>query len=259
MKKFILIIILIIITPLFIHAYRKAYVPILMYHHIRVPQPGDDRIFKDLSCPPEYFRQHLSCLASANYHTITFYDLNNFLNNKAPLPKNPIILTFDDGYENNWQAFLELKKRGMKGVFFIVYNYINGKNHLTAANIRTMADNNMEIGSHTLNHDDLAAIKPALAAKSIAESKVKLESVLNRSTVPAQDTQPTRDNKTIISFCYPYGNYNDAVLETVKKHYLFARTTAGGVTSVTGNNYLLKTVRIHNFTHGKSLMKMLGH
>jgi len=97
--------------------------PILMYHHIRDFNDPADKIGTNLSVSPEKFAKQLDLIKSEGYATITFNDLDT-----GNIPTKPIILTFDDGYENFYQnAYPELKKREMVGTVFVIINNI-GKN-----------------------------------------------------------------------------------------------------------------------------------
>lgn len=71
------------------------YVPILMYHRI-AHIPGDRN-----SLPPDKFAWQLQYLSEHNYHTITPAMLYAFYTKKKKLPSNPILLSFDDGYNED--------------------------------------------------------------------------------------------------------------------------------------------------------------
>ena len=73
-----------------------------MYHHIADPPPDADPIRRDLSVSPQAFEAQLRYLVRAGYQPITLRDLIYHLTLGAPLPEKPIILTFDDGYEDNY-------------------------------------------------------------------------------------------------------------------------------------------------------------
>ena len=81
---------------------RKVRVPILMYHYISDPPADADIYRKDLSLPPSRFESHLKYLKDNGYQTITLDELLDFLTTGKPLPEKPVILTFDDGYADNY-------------------------------------------------------------------------------------------------------------------------------------------------------------
>ncbi|MBU0580989.1 MAG: polysaccharide deacetylase family protein [Candidatus Margulisbacteria bacterium] len=231
----------ILFIPLHISAAVK--VPILMYHHIRTPQEKDSAIYKDLSCSRNIFLEHLSYLKKAGYTTITFWDLYNHFYKHQPLPPKPIILTFDDGPRNNWQAFLDLKANQQKGVFFIITCTLGSKKHLTREQLQAINEAGMEIGSHSVSHPDLKNVTKAALKTELENSKKVLEDLLH---------------KKIISFCYPSGQYNEVVSNQLKKAgYYFARTTNSGISSIQGKDFQLKIIRIHNYTTAQSLAYLL--
>mgnify|MGYP000569041985 CR=1 FL=1 len=92
---------------------RTLKVPILMYHYISEPPPESDKYRLDLSIEPELFRAQLARLREQNYTSITLSDLYYAIEAGKPLPENPIVLTFDDGYRDNYEyAFPIMKEEG---------------------------------------------------------------------------------------------------------------------------------------------------
>lgn len=137
---------------------RIAHVPILMYHHISNPPPGADRYRRDLSVPPERFESHLQYLQEQGYTTISLRDLIYHLTRGTPLPPKPIVLTFDDGYADQYEnAFPLLKKYGFRATFFIITDFITEEypDYMTWAQLKEMLEAGMEIGSHSRNHPNL--------------------------------------------------------------------------------------------------------
>ncbi|MEI6498920.1 MAG: polysaccharide deacetylase family protein [bacterium] len=181
--------------------------PILLYHYIRDYNDANDQLGVNLSVSPTVFGQQLDQIVKKGYQTITF---NDILNNSTT-PK-PIMLTFDDGYEDFYtNAFPELKKRNMKAVIYVITNPPSYGNYLTKAQIKEISDYGIEIGSHTLTHPNLSTVSEAKAQNEISESKIYLENIIH---------------KPIISFCYPSGKYNSQTINLVSKsNYIFAVTT----------------------------------
>lgn len=220
-------------------------IPILMYHHIRDQVSTDTQTLKDLSCSPATFKDHLLYLKKEGYTTITFWDVFEHYQNDTPLPKNPIILTFDDGYADNWSAYKTLKKQNMKGVFFVVVRTIGDTKHLSTEQLMTMSRDGMEIGSHTIDHVDLTSLDKAHAEKQVLHSKALIEEMLGRP---------------IISFCYPEGKLKKETVQILQgSTYWFARTTRPGVSTINGKDYRLKTIRVHNYTSAAQLSHALNN
>jgi peptidoglycan/xylan/chitin deacetylase (PgdA/CDA1 family) len=137
---------------------RQLHVPILMYHYISVPPTGADIYRKDLSVTPARFESHLQYLSDAGYQVITLDDLLYALTQGRPLPPKPVILTFDDGYEDNYRnAFPLLRKYGMTGHFFIISDFVNAgrAGYMTWEQIKEMAAAGQLFGSHSRDHPSL--------------------------------------------------------------------------------------------------------
>lgn len=92
-----------------------AEVPILMYHHLSDDGDGDVNIRVD------NFRAHMQALKDAGYQTVSPEELYAYVNEGAPLPEKPILITFDDGYESNYElAYPILRELDMKATIFAI-------------------------------------------------------------------------------------------------------------------------------------------
>ena len=87
--------------------------PVIMYHGLIDDTSKQNKYF----IAPEYFEQDLQYITENGYNTVFAGDLINHFEKGTPLPENPILLTFDDGYYNNYTfAFPLLKKYNCKAV-----------------------------------------------------------------------------------------------------------------------------------------------
>ena len=202
--------------------------PILEYHMV-TENPHPDA--KPYVVPPEDFAEQLDYLAEEGYTTITPQDYARARKGKQQLPEKPIILSFDDGYEDNWRVVLPmLEERGMKAVFYMVTNSIGKPGYLTWDNLFDMERRGMEIGSHTANHLPLTTLSPEKQREELRLSKLMLE---------------WKGMKTIYSFSYPNGSYNAGVVAMLaEEEYLTAVTGEAGLNTLETNPYLLRRVNI---------------
>ena len=202
--------------------------PILEYHMV-TEHPSPDA--KPYVVPPEEFAAQLDDLAAQGYTTITPQDYARARKGKQQLPEKPIILTFDDGYEDNWRVVLPmLEERGMKAAFYMVTNKIGQPGYLTWDNLFDLERHGMEIGGHTANHLPLTTLSPEQQRDELRLSKLMLE---------------WRGLKTIYSFSYPNGAYDDGIVAMLEEEkYLTAVTGEAGLNTLTMNPYLLRRVNV---------------
>lgn len=98
-------------------------VPILMYHGVSDNQQW---LWGHLSCPVSIFEDQVRALASRGFATISLQELYDHVKYGSALPPKPVVLTFDDGYLDNWvYAFPILKRYGFKGTVFVNPDFVD--------------------------------------------------------------------------------------------------------------------------------------
>jgi peptidoglycan/xylan/chitin deacetylase (PgdA/CDA1 family) len=168
-------------------------VPILMYHHISDVVPPTS-LGTSLTITPTFFGQQLDYLQKRGYHTITFNQLFDALYYGGPLPSHPIILTFDDGYDDAFHfAFPRLKAHGFSGMFYIITGKVGWSAYLNWKQIRTMLKGGMQIGSHTIHHVDMGSL--VLYSQDLAQQELQ----------KSQEALQNHLGTVIQQFCYPSG------------------------------------------------------
>jgi peptidoglycan/xylan/chitin deacetylase (PgdA/CDA1 family) len=214
-----------------------ARVPILMYHYVSDPPEDADIYRTDLSVSPAEFRKQLAYLQDAGFTTIDLYDLARALANQAPLPDRPIVLTFDDGYRDNYiNAFPILKEYGMHGTFFIVTDFVTSENegYMTWQMVEEMARAGMRMEIHTRWHPTLVEQEPEFVVDQIVGAQQALAAHIDH--VPR-------------FLAYPGGSYDDDVLDIVKGLDLWgAVTTKWGSYHEYRNRYEMKRMRMRYTT-----------
>jgi peptidoglycan/xylan/chitin deacetylase (PgdA/CDA1 family)/glycosyltransferase involved in cell wall biosynthesis len=192
-----------------IYSREKYEIPVLLYH----------RVINDPSLAGKHgtyvttkqLEAHLEYLHKNNYTPISFEDLSMI--NRFDKDKKYVILTFDDGYEDNYTLlFPMLKKFNFKAVIFMVtgkkentWDYLDeGRTFplLERSQILEMNKYGIEFGAHTMNHVDLTKVEVSEAKQEIEGSKQTLEQLLG---------------KEVTAFAYPYGSVNETIKELVKK------------------------------------------
>ncbi|MDE3088063.1 MAG: polysaccharide deacetylase family protein [Chloroflexota bacterium] len=208
-----------------------AIVPILMYHHIQDLADGASELRLTWTVSPENFDAQMAWIAQRGFHAISMAQLAAHLKHSQPLPAKPIVVSFDDGWEEQYTvAFPILKKYDLSGTFFVYTNPIDHKEFMTWAQLQEMSTAGMDIQAHTLSHPHLRALAPDAAMKEIADSKTILE---------------TRLGKPIVAFAYPFGEYNAAIIGMVKQSGIeLAVTLAAGYRQRPDELFTLHRIRV---------------
>ena len=85
--------------------------PVIVYHIVRPRYKNDSAAVRAFELTPETFDAEMDHLKTAGYHVVHFSDLEHYFQNSAPLPSNPVILSFDDGWSDQFTyAFPILEK-----------------------------------------------------------------------------------------------------------------------------------------------------
>ncbi|MDD1627287.1 MAG: polysaccharide deacetylase family protein [Methylococcaceae bacterium] len=206
---------------------------VLMYHGTPNNHPSSK-----YSIRADRFNAHLRYLKKQGWNTILFRELNTV----SVYPKKTVVLTFDDGYADNFEgAFLPLVKNNMKATWFITTDCIGKHAHwmgspspqtqmLTAEQILQMEKAGMEIGSHTCSHPDLTTLSYDQQRDEMMQSKQILEAIIHGK---------------IPSFAYPYGRHNSDSIEAAKDAaYQLACTVRPGDFDSEKNPLLVRRITI---------------
>ncbi len=133
--------------------------PVVMYHLVL----DDESRLGDFTVSPKMFEDDMEYILKNGYTPINFADLNAYVYDNKPLPKKPIMITFDDGFYNNYHyVFPIIKEKNVKIVLSVIgslsekYSKTNEKNpyytYLTWDDLRTMHNSGLvEIQNHTYN------------------------------------------------------------------------------------------------------------
>ncbi|BBB93271.1 MAG TPA: polysaccharide deacetylase family protein [Methylomusa anaerophila] len=200
-------------------------VPILNYHKI-------DSLNHSLSISPEEFKQQMAYLHDNGYTSIRPDQLMNYLNLGKPLPKKPVMITFDDGYLDNYtNAYPVLKKYGFIATIFLVTDLV-GKDErfMNWEQVREMEKAGFIFGSHTVTHTPLTRLPREKIMEELTESRKEIERQLGQNPK---------------YFAYPTGAYNLEIEELVKQAgYKAAFTIRYGQVGPGSEPYALERIPI---------------
>lgn len=202
-------------------------VPVLNYHQI------NDRDENALTVHTDQFEAQMKFLVDNGYHAITPAEMLDAFENGSELPSKPVIITFDDGYIDNYRnAYPVLEKYNLKATIFLISDYVSTyPNYLTWADVAEMQESGIiDFESHTLSHAELDKITSAEAWQQLSGSKKALEWHLN---------------KPINFIAYPCGSYDEELERLTKKAgYRAAFTVNYGLSDPDENHFILDRVPI---------------
>lgn len=220
----------------------KDAVVIWTYHHVEDVVDTNDNITSTL------FREHMDYINRQNYHPISLAEYIDFLEGKAPVPPNAILITFDDGYESYYtNAFPILKEFGYPSVQFVIVGQVRNTGDptpagytpkLTWSQMREMESTGLAaFGSHTFDLHRYKGLDesgkktiPELIAPIYREEAKKLESILEYERRVWLDLTFSRiqlEEKLghkVPYFAFPYGAYSEKAIKLAEEtgfKYLF--------------------------------------
>ncbi|MGC8555080.1 MAG: polysaccharide deacetylase family protein [Candidatus Acidulodesulfobacterium sp.] len=219
-------------------------IPVLYYH--KIDYPKKDAVFKGLYVTPKQFKRQVSFLKFLGYETINPKEILSFIKGHKISVKKPILITFDDGYENNYlNAYPILKSAGFTSMIFMSSGFVGKKNavsderekvrenFLNKTEIKEMFKSGFFIGSHGINHYYLDRLEDGVMIGELIASKAYLENITGSA---------------VDFFSYPFGSYNANVMRAVKNAgYTAAFTTVNGKIESGDNSYELKRIAVNGY------------
>jgi peptidoglycan/xylan/chitin deacetylase (PgdA/CDA1 family) len=226
---------------------RTLRLPILMYHRIDAVKPSLPAITQRLTVDPRVFAAQMRWLKAHGYHAVTQLQAFRALEQGAPLPRRPIMITFDDGYRDVLgKASPILERLGMPATAYVITDRISGPDpsFLTWGNLRALEQRGIAIGSHTVHHLELTRLGDEQALAELADSRRLLERKLGH---PVQ------------WFAYPGGAEDPRVVALVRAAgYVLAVTTEPGAVQSAADPLTLHRYEVLDTTGVAGLAALLG-
>jgi len=206
-------------------------IPVLNYHQI------NNTAHNALTLSSQEFEAQMAYLYQSGYTTISPDQLIDYLRYGNTLPQNPILITFDDGYEDNYRvAYPILQKYNFTATIFLITDFVGtNKRYLTWDQVKEMKGNGFSFGSHTLSH---------LFLTNASENDMRSQLEQSRQTME------WRLNQKIEYLAYPGGAYNQQIIKIARQAgYRAAFTINLGRNTLNCGLFTLNRIPIFAGTH----------
>lgn len=180
-------------------------VPVLQYHHIEPREQAEKLGHRNLYVSDMDFENQMKYLLDHSYRFISAEELVQSLVQHRTLPGKNVVVTIDDGYDDNYKyAFPIAKKYGLILNLMIPTGLIENPGYLTWANLKEMVSSGLvRVYNHTWSHYSLTNGDKAKIQMEILTAKTQLEEQLGKPV-------------TIVA--YPYGSFNQQVIEVLQNN-----------------------------------------
>lgn len=261
------IIALLMLIALSAETRKQCVVPILMYHDV------GETANSPWCVPIETFRSQMTSLREQGFKTILPADISAHFPRRPdadpsgqattwrfwptwgwgqPLPRKPVIITFDDGYLSTLTIIEPiLKKNGLRAVIYLITGQVaetaadrreyEGKKCLVWSEVLAMQKRRIfAFGGHSHSHGNLAASGDPLSDILECRRQLKIHGI-----------------REPYSFCYPYGQQQESTQKAAKQaEFRTAVVCEDAVASIgpTTNLFALPRVSVMGGSHEFKLL-----
>ena len=233
--------------------YRKDRIPVLNYH--RVVSNDNFVLCKKAAyvVSENAFNDQMQFLKDNGYTAIDLDDYLYYKDHRKELPQKPFIITFDDGYENNYlYAYPILIKLSYKAIIYSVSDpstyffksFEIPERLLSPEQMRELSDNGISIQGHTSTHPRL---------KTLTDSEIRAELKTCKETLEAITGKP------VIHMAIPYGSYDRRLFNIARElGYQTIEVPGRGTINLDTAPYRLRRIAIHSDTTIEELRKIVS-
>ncbi len=193
-------------------------VSVLMYHMIGTIEDNGAVLH------PDNFREQMKFLKENNYNPITLDELYEYMEHGEALPINPVCITFDDGYIDNYEIVYPIMlEYGFPWTVFVIGNLTGEPGRMTWEQLEEMRDHGVTIANHTMSHEPMLYLDVATQRREVEEMQALLKEKLDI------------DNRF---FCYPYGMYDETLQQILRENGIVLAVTMDPGRANVGENVM---------------------
>lgn len=233
--------------------FRSDRIPVLNYHRVVADRDVSRCTENAYVVSQTEFEKQMSHLHAQGFTAIDLDDYLRYRENRSELPRRPVIITLDDGYENNYHyAYPVLKKYRFKAVIYSISDptapFFNEfelpERLLSPAQMKELSDNGVSIQGHTHTHPYL---------KFETDVAIEREFATCRRTIEAITGRPVRH------MAIPYGVFDRRVFAIAERTgYRTIQVPGRGTINLDTNPFHLRRLSVHEGTTLSQLDKMVS-
>jgi peptidoglycan/xylan/chitin deacetylase (PgdA/CDA1 family) len=216
-------------------------IPVLMYHEV---SPSPHPAFRRYTVTVREFDRQMRWLAALGYQSIDMDSLARARLGQGSLPRRPVVITFDDGYQGCADhAVPVLRAHNFTAVFYLVAGLMGETSRWLMPEVgmdlalmswdtaRGLARQGFQCGAHTVTHPRLAGLDPSRCRAELVEARNRLENELG---------------DPIVHLAYPYGSFDQTVRATAAEAgYVTASSTRAGLSAADDDLLALHRVTVY--------------
>ena len=267
MKKLVIAIIMIMMSLNVVLA-EGIKVPILMLHDFTDNISNTDT----RTITTAKFKEVLDTLEANGYKTVSFEELNKFVDGEIQLDDKVFLIAIDDGYRSNYtKAYPVLKEKNMKALISVIGWSVGRQTmpggiipinpHCSWKELKEMQDSGLvEIGNHTYDMHKYDEEKPNERKGTIinrGENLLLYRKLFSEDIIKLSDLIYKNLKREDMVFCYPYGMYDEITEKLLDDlGYKITLTTDEGINYLTKGSSLKKLRRV-NITMETDMEKLI--
>ena len=220
------------------------WLPALLYHRVGSAVDG---VHRDLTVSPDIFARQMHWLDQRGYTPISPTAWYEWCSGRGPLPRKPILITFDDAYADlPMHALPILCRHRFTATIFVVTRRLGGVSdwdpvHLpimSAQEVHQWSRVGIEFGAHGRTHRDLSTLSQRDLHSEVVGSRKDLEQLVGRK---------------VDAFAYPFGSQSEAARGVVSETFELGFLAEGGVNALTTPLHLLRRAEVGIHDSGPAL------
>ena len=218
----------------------------LMYHMVAEHGSTADLRY---ACPADRFKAQLIHLKKKGFRFIGVEEAISGLRG-ASFNRDSVLVTFDDGYLDNWFAAKPiLEELEIPAIFFVTAGVLGGEfegsKMMEASHVKSLFEAGFAVGSHSVTHPMLTKLPPAELKIELSKSKCEIEELLGAE---------------VKGFAYPHGDRNEKVVDAVEEAgYEYAFSTKSGFSSAQGSLFDIKRIEVYGYDSPARLARKIKY